>query len=152
MWARQQRDDAFAELARYSNAITPEQAAALGKQIKGIQEALTLAQEENTILQKIVQKRNEVGCVFPREVILPSGLKGEVVAFDPRWRFVVLNAGEDQAILEDGELLVNRNGKLVAKVIVRRAEKNRCIANVMPGWELAEIKEGDAAIPAHPGS
>jgi hypothetical protein len=54
--------------------------------------------------------------------------------------------------LEDGELLVHRNGKLVAKVIVRRAEKNRCIANVMPGWELAEIKEGDAAIPAHPGS
>ena len=61
-------------------------------------------------------------------------------------------AGEDQGVLERGELLVNRNGKLVAKVVVRSVQKDRCIANVLPGWELGEVMEGDQVIPAHPAS
>ena len=45
-------------------------------------------------------------------------------------------------------MLVNRNSKLVAKVRILKVEKDRCIANVVPGWKLGEIVEGDAAIPA----
>jgi hypothetical protein len=55
-------------------------------------------------------------------------------------------------VLERGELLVNRNGRLVAKVVVRSVQKDRCIANVLPGWELGEVMEGDLVIPAHPAS
>jgi hypothetical protein len=29
-------------------------------------------------------------------------------------------------------------------------QKERSIANVMPGWQLGEIMEGDQVIPAHP--
>jgi len=75
-----------------------------------------------------------------------------VLVTDPKWNFVVLNIGEDQGVLERGELLVNRDGKLVAKVIVRSVQKDRSIANVMPGWELGEVMEGDQVIPAHPAS
>jgi hypothetical protein len=64
----------------------------------------------------------------------------------------VLNIGENQGVLPDGELLVSRDGRLVAKVIVRSLEKNRCIANVMPGWKLGEVIEGDEVSPAHPAS
>ena len=66
---------------------------------------------------------------------------------DPAHAVDLLNS-----VLEDGELLVSREGKLVAKVIVRSVEKDRCIANVVPGWKLGEVIEGDEVSPAHPAS
>jgi cell shape-determining protein MreC len=69
---------------------------------------------------------------------------------DPKWQFVVLDVGEDQGIIKDGELLVSRDGKLVAKVVVRSVEKGRSIANLMPGWTFGEVVEGDLVSPAHP--
>jgi hypothetical protein len=71
---------------------------------------------------------------------------------DPKWEFVVLDIGDDQGVLQQGQLLVSRDGKLVAKVIVTRTDKDRSVANVMPGWKLGEIFEGDTVTPAHPAS
>jgi hypothetical protein len=75
-----------------------------------------------------------------------------VVTADPKWRFIVLDAGENQGVCKNGELLVSREGKLVAKVKVTRIQNDRCVADLMPGWELAEILEGDIVIPANPRS
>jgi hypothetical protein len=85
-------------------------------------------------------------------VKLPPGLKGKVINVDPKWDFVVLNIGGDQEAVEGGEMLVSRGGKLVAKVIIRRVEKNYSIANIVPGWKLGELIEGDDATPAHPAT
>jgi hypothetical protein len=52
----------------------------------------------------------------------------------------------------NGELLVNRDGKLIAKVIVRSIQKDRCIANIVSGWKYGELIEGDSVIPANPAS
>ena len=71
---------------------------------------------------------------------------------DPKWDFVVLNIGSDQNLKEKGQLLVSRNGKLVAKVIVSSIQKDRSIANVMPGWKLGQVIEGDEVTPAYPSS
>jgi len=91
--------------------------------------------------------------VGPEQIIrLRADLKGKILVVDPKWDFVVLNIGQNQGVLEDGELLVSREGKLVAKVIVRSVEKDRCIANVVPGWKLGEVIEGDEVSPAHPAS
>jgi len=49
-------------------------------------------------------------------------------------------------------LLVNRDGRLVAKVKITSVQKNRCVANVMPGWQLGDVIEGDLVIPAYPAS
>jgi len=65
---------------------------------------------------------------------------------------VVLDVGEDQGVISDGELLVSRQGKLVAKVVVRSVQKDRCIANLVPGWKLGEVIEGDEVSPAHPAT
>ena len=70
---------------------------------------------------------------------------------DPKWDFVVLDIGDDQGVSADGELLVSREGKLVAKVIVRSLEKDRCIANIIPGWKLGEMIEGDEVTPGASG-
>ena len=82
----------------------------------------------------------------------PAALRGKILVVDPRWDFVVLNVGDDQGLKDHGELLVSRDGKLVAKIIVRSIQKDRSIAYIMPGWKLGEVIEGDEVTPAHPAS
>jgi hypothetical protein len=116
---------------------------------------LAVSESENKILvQKLKKVETELAVYRDPNffVPLPAGLKGKVLVADPKWNFVVLNVGEDQGVLERGEFLVNRNGRLVAKVVVRSVQKDRSIANVLPGWELGEVMEGDLVIPAHPAS
>jgi hypothetical protein len=75
---------------------------------------------------------------------MPEGLRGKVLAVDPRYDFVVLDIGNKDGVVMNGKLLVNRNGRLVAKLkITEDVQANRCIANVEPGWKLSDIMEGD---------
>ena len=119
------------------------------------QNELEAVKEENGVLQRTVSRLtaqiNElIGTNYV--VTLRADLKGKIVAVDPKWDFVVLNIGGDQGVLDDGEMLVSRDGKLVAKVIVRSVQKDRSIANVVPGWQLGDVIEGDEVTPAHPAS
>ncbi len=77
------------------------------------------------------------------EVVLPAGTKGEIVAVDPKFDFVVLNIGKDQGLIQNAKLLVNRNGKLVGKVKITSVEDKRSIANVLADWKQDELVEGD---------
>ncbi len=153
---KEERDDAQAQLAAYkATGFTSEQVLALGKTLKQTQDTLVAVQDENKLLgQQIVKLKNELAFYRdPQYVVqLPATIKGTVLVSDPKWDFVVLSVGQDQGVLEHGELLVNRNGKLVAKVRVTSVQKDRSIANVMPGWKLGELLEGDQVIPAHPAS
>ena len=151
-----ERDDAKDELAAFQSAgMTPAQVVALSRDMKTLRDNLDGAHDENLVLGKKITKleyeldkyRGQHPIVF-----LPDTLKGTVAATDPKWDFVVLDVGETQGVKKDGELLISRGGKLVAKVIVTALQKDRCIANVMPGWKLGEVQEGDQVIPAHPAS
>ncbi len=153
---RKERDDAQAELAAYkATDLKPEQIISINKRYKSLEQALEGSQQENKVLGlKIKKLDNELAMYRTPDYVvpLPPGLRGKVVVTDPKWNFVVLDVGQEQGVLEQGELLVNRNGKLVAKVKVRSVQKDRCIANVLPGWQLGEVMEGDQVIPAHPAS
>jgi hypothetical protein len=153
---RQERDDAQADLASYkATGLKPPEILAMNKQYKTLQDALAGTQEENKVLGQDIKKLKNRLALYenPNEpVLLPAGLRGKVLVLDPKYNFVVLDVGEAQGLLERGELLVKRDGNLVAKVIVTRVQKGQSIANVMPGWELGQILEGDQVIPAHPAS
>ena len=150
---RQARDDAQAGLARYRAAgLEPEQVVHAARQIKGLQGALAAAEEKINGLDLKVKRLASIGSEGRRPVPLPSGLKAKVIAADPKWHFVVLDAGEKQGVLERGELLLSRHGKFIAKARVSRVQNDRSIADLLPGWELAEIMEGDLVIPADPQS
>jgi len=154
--ARGERDDAQRDLASFkATGMTPPEIVVAAKTIKGLQDNLSTSEAENRILlQNVKRLKNELAQLRPdpQPVPLPAKLLGKVVASDPKWQFVVLNVGEDQGVLPYSELLVNRQGKLVAKIKVSSVEKNRCYANVLPGWQLGEIFEGDQVIPAYPQS
>jgi len=153
---RGERDTAQQELARYvATGRTPEQIIAFNKSLKTLEDAKDTVDTENrTLLSKVKRLQNELARYQPDAppVLLPASLTGKVLVSDPKWNFVILNVGENQEVVERAELLVHRNGKLVAKVIVSSVQKDRCVANVMPGWERGEVFEGDQVIPAHPAS
>ena len=152
----QEREDAQTKLAAYvATSMTAEQVGKLSRALKDSQEAVAAITEENVVLQRAKTRVEARLAKYegPDPTIrLRADLRGKILVVDPKWDFVVLNIGQDQGVLEDGELLVSREGKLVAKLIVRSVEKNRCIANVVPGWKLGEVIEGDEVSPAHPAS
>ena len=154
--ATAERDDALNQLAEYkASDLTPEQVVKLNKSLKDAQMQIAAINEEKTVLQReyLATKTKLYALIGPNtEIKLPASLKGQILVVDPKWDFVVLSIGGDQGALEDGEMLVSRDGKLVAKVIIRRVDKDRCIANVMPGWKLGELIEGDVVTPAHPAT
>ena len=152
----QERDDAQNSLGAYkATQLTPEQVFKLSKELKGArQEVAVVNSEKVVLLRTIARLTNELNkYILPEQFVkLPAALHGKVMVVDPKWDFVVLNVGEDQGVISDGELLISRQGKLVGKVIVRTVEKDRSIANLVPGWKLGDFFEGDDVSPAHPAS
>jgi multidrug efflux pump subunit AcrA (membrane-fusion protein) len=154
--ATQDRDTAQAELAAYkATGKSPDEILKLIATIKQDQDTIAAINAEKAVLARNllrVQSRLDELITENYVVKLRADLKGQVVVVDPKWDFVVLDIGDEQGVLQDGEMLVSRNGKLVAKVIVRTVEKDRSIANIVPGWKLGEVFEGDQVTPAHPAS
>lgn len=152
-----ERDKAQQELQRYIvTGWTPEQILVANKTLKQTQDALEVAETEKQILRRAFKKlQNDYDAIALKDYhgpALPASLVGKILAVDPKWEFVVLDFGEDKQVLKYGELLVSRNGKLVAKVRIQSIQKDRCIANIMPGWRLGDVMEGDQVIPAYPES
>jgi len=154
--ATQERDDAQNDLAAYkATNLTPDQVNKLNAQLKDSQAEIAAITDEKIVLQRVRDrlKAQLDRLIGPEQFVkLPPDLRGRVVTVDPKWDFVVLDIGETQGLQQDGELLVSRDGKLIAKVVVRTLQKDRAIANLVPGWKLGEITEGDVVSPAHPAS
>ena len=151
-----ERDDAENSLAAYkATGLAPDQVIKLSKDLKDAQAEIEVVNGEKVVMEhKIARLTNELNkFIMPDQFVkLPAALHGKILVVDPKWDFVVVNVGEDQGVIPEGELLISRQGKLVAKVIVTSVQKDRCIANLVPGWKLGEMIEGDEISPAHPAS
>lgn len=151
-----ERDSAQNSLAQYkATELTPEQVFKLSKDLKSARVEVEVVNGEKVVLFHTISRlTNELAkYVGPEEFVkLRADLHGKILVVDPKWDFVVLNVGEDQGVISQGEMLVSRQGKLVAKVIVRSVQKDRCIANLVPGWKMGEMFEGDDVSPAHPAT
>jgi hypothetical protein len=143
------KNEAQAELAEYKAfGKTPQE-------IRGVlAENKKLVEERGGLDKRILEQGRSIVDLTNRLAVYegvavvrpPANIKGRVVAVDPKYEFVVLDVGEKQGLPARSELLVNRSGKLVAKIRVLSVDENRSIANVLPGWKQAEIMEGDTVV------
>ena len=145
-----ERNDAQTRLAAWSalgRSIDELKATMVeSKKLAGDNDALN---KENKVLARALkQTKSELDLLtgVKTKVELPPDLKGKVVAVDPKYEFVVLDIGLDDGVLARGEMLVNRSGKLVAKVRILTAESHRSVANVLADWKQGEIMEGDVVL------
>jgi len=154
--ASQDRDTAQANLEAYTQSgLTAKEVADLSATLKKAQGTIEAINQEKVVMNRTIDRlKGELAELIGTNVVVtePATLRGKILVVDPKWDFVVLNVGDDQNLKENGELLVSRDGKLVAKIIVRSIQKDRSIANIMPGWKLGEVIEGDEVTPAHPAS
>ena len=151
------RDEAQGKLAAYTHSgLTAKEVADLSRSLKNAQNTIDAINEEKLVMNRTIDRlNNQIAEIMGTNIrchVARRSCEGRILVVDPKWDFVVLNVGDDQGVKEDGELLVSREGKLVAKVIVRSIQKDRCIANIIPGWKLGQVIEGDEVSPAHPAS
>jgi myosin heavy subunit len=128
---------------------SPDEIRALIAENRRLVEENSALMEENRVLARKVSALSTELSMYRGErdrVPLRRDLRGEVLAVDPKYDFIVLNIGENDGVLERGEMLVNRAGRLVAKVRVLSVEPQTSVANVLPDWRQAEIMEGDAVM------
>ncbi len=145
-------DEAQQSLARYVGAgLEPEQILAAASEIRNLQKSLATAEKRVGFLELQVKMLSSISGE-DNPVPLPADLKGTVISTDAKWRFLVLDVGASQGVLENGEVLLRRGDKLVGKARVSRVQPDRCVANMLTGWDFAEIREGDVAIAATPQS
>lgn len=146
-----QLNDAQRELVAWGAlAIPVEQVRNRLAELANFREANEALGEENKKLVSSVNTLKSRLAVYEQDKDvappLPPGLRGKVVGVDPQWDFVVLDIGGEQGVVERGEMLVNRDGKLVAKVRITSVEANRAIANILPEWRQADVQMGDVVM------
>ena len=145
-----QRNEAQQELVQWrAFGMTIDQIRnALGT-LRRVQEERDVFESENLALDrklKSVESRLARLLGEDQPVPLPPGTKGNIVAVDPKYDFVVLDIGENDGVLPYAQMLINRDGKLIGKVQITQVEPDRSIANILQDWKQDEVMEGDQVI------
>jgi hypothetical protein len=146
-----ERNDAQQDLSAWKAlGYTPDQIRNLRTQLTRTTEERDAIAGENKILlrnNKQIQARlDKYEGEMEKDPEMPAGLKGKVLAVDPKWDFVIIDVGGNQGAVERGKMLVSRDGKLVGAVRITRVEPNRSIANVIPEMRQSDLLEGDQVI------
>jgi hypothetical protein len=137
------------ELARWNaTGVTPDRVAFLAGENKALTAKATQLEKENKkILADYAHLKRTLDAPIDDEITpnLPP-MKGSVLIVDHKWSFIVLDMGEKDGLRKNGVFMISRAGKLIAKVKVSRVESERSIADILPGWKMSEVKEGDQVI------
>lgn len=103
--------------------------------LAAIDEMTTLADatgKKNTQLEgqlETLQQRQQAY----RQRMSANSREYSIVAVDPAWNFVVINAGEGSSISPQTPLMVSRGGKTIAKLKISSLEKSQTIADIIEG-------------------
>jgi peptidoglycan hydrolase CwlO-like protein len=142
--AEQRVTAAQTEISEVKSQLGAESAAA-----KEAQSKLTQLESEKKILNDDlasakaevarlldIQKRTQTG-------EMPPGINGRILSVNRNWNFVVLNIGDKQGVVENGELIIYRNKEFVGKVRVVSTEANTCVADLILDSLKGEVQIGD---------
>ncbi|MGA3182489.1 MAG: hypothetical protein ABSF38_19340 [Verrucomicrobiota bacterium] len=144
------RDKSDQELSKWTQLnVTPQQVIqTIADLKKTIAERDQFIAENQLLNKKNVELKDELATLTGKEENppLPAGLKGKIVAVDPKYAFVVLDIGDDKGVVPRAVMLVARDGKFIGKVQISKVEGNQSIANIMPAWRQGPIMEGDQVL------
>jgi hypothetical protein len=131
--------------------LTPPQIRTEHKELPSVKGELATIKDENKILMSQFTKLEGEYAILrnpDKKVVQPIGIRGKVVAVDPKWRFVILNIGSNHGVRKAGELTVSRSGRYVARLKVSSVETAHSIANVMDDYDADEdgVQEGDEVV------
>jgi hypothetical protein len=147
---REERDVSDQELSKWHQLhLNPQQVIDTIADLKKTKtERDALIAETKLQNKKIGELTNELNALVGTlgDPPLPVGLKGTVVAIDPKYDFVILNIGDESGVVPRGVLVVARGDKFIGKVRISKVENNKSVANVIPEWSQGPILEGDQVL------
>lgn len=147
MTAHADEDDQMLE--KWRNLPPPEQIKGIISERDGLKTTVAALKSENKLISA---SRDDFKAKYfalvgdDAAVPLPTGLKGEVMAVDPKYGFVVLNIGDEQGVKERGEMMINRKGRLIGKVKITSVQKDTSVASIIPAWKHGQVMEGDQVL------
>jgi len=143
-----QRDKNMLELANWNALkITPEGVVQLETNLKTITTNLAGVMQERDLWYKAdLEAKKELERFrgtnnISQTVQLPAGLRGKILAVDPKFGFVVLNNGADDGVQTNGIMMISHEGQLIGKVQISGVEKTQSVANILPAWRQGEVME-----------
>ena len=148
----EERNEAKQELNKWLIlGMPPERIRSELETKKKLEQLTAVQKDENKMLvaeKQSLRKRLDIYEPPGTPPQVPAGTKANVVAYDFKYDFVVLDIGKRQEPrLEEGAtMLINRDGHFVTKVKITSVGENRTIANIMKEWSQSEPMEGDLAI------
>jgi septal ring factor EnvC (AmiA/AmiB activator) len=129
-----------------ANAASPElaeaktQLAELNAVKETLQVQLKAAQGQLASAQKQVSDRERLAAM--------NGLRGQVLAVDRNWNFVVLNLGNRNGVVSNATLIVQRGASMVGRVRITSVEPSQSIADIIPNTVPAgvSVQPGDTVV------
>jgi cell shape-determining protein MreC len=110
----------------------------------GLQSQLKTAQSQLATIEKRDRDRETMASMV--------GLRGQVLAVDRNWNFVVLNLGNRNGVVSNATLIVQRGASMVGRVRITSVEPSQSIADIIPNSVPAgiSVQPGDTVV--FPGS
>ena len=106
----------------------------------GLEGQVKAAQEQTARLSKQIADRNTG--------VSMNGLRGQVLAVDHNWNFVVLNLGNRNGVNNNAEMVVERGGSMVGRLRITSVEPSQSVADIVPNSVPAgiDVRPGDAVV------
>jgi septal ring factor EnvC (AmiA/AmiB activator) len=114
-------------------------AKSLSEELKKTNASLAAVMQENRMLAKRISTIDVPPQPQPQ-------IKGKVTSVDPRWGFVVIDVGSSKGVRENNELMVSRDGRLIARLKITKVNSDHSIANIIDKTKLDQVLEGDQAL------
>ena len=105
----------------------------LGDKVKMAQDKVTEMEQD--------KKRRESG-------VNPAGVHGLVLAVNQAYNFVVLDMGDRQGVVPSSEMLVMRQGALIAKIRISSVEPTTSIGDILSNTLArgVQVQPGDTVV------
>ncbi len=107
---------------------------------EGLEGQAKSAQAQTAMLSKRIADR-ESGASM-------NGLRGQVLAVDHNWNFVVLNLGNRNGVNNSSEMIVERGGSMVGRIKITAVEPSQSVADIVPNSVPAgiDVRPGDTVV------
>ena len=107
---------------------------------EGLEGQVKTAQAQTAMLSKRIAD-HDAG-------IVANGLRGQVLAVDHNWNFVVLNLGNRNGVNNAAEMIVQRGGSMVGRVKITSVEPSQSVADIIPNSVPAgvDVRPGDTVV------
>ncbi len=110
----------------------------------GLESQFKSAQNQLATAEKQIQNRETMASM--------NGLRGQVLAVDRNWNFVVLNLGNRNGVVGNATMIVQRGSNLVGRIRITSVEPSQSIADIIPNSVPSGISVQPGDMVVFPGS